>query len=262
MPNPALDHPAQAGTRLRVAADVHDHRVRVRSRPICPGVFIVHDIHLTERLRLEHGRERRRMHVVLGVLLRLDDFRVGQQQRPIVDGYLLAAIEQLGCAQRVRIVAALERIAQDQMAELRQKDRRQIAGTLAGQCHIDGLERRRCDQPVAEGHHESPVLARIGVGERGNVSFFDPPQWIRQQACMQIAFRVAGIGRRHQFRPRQIGHDQFGGRHESAVIGTARQVVTGSDPEFSHVRSVFVRSVVISPRRSTSSAASMSPSTS
>ena len=64
------------------------------------------------------------MHVVPCVLLRLDDFRVGEQQRTIVDGRLLAAIEQFGCAQRVRIVATLKRVAQDQMAKLGQKDRR------------------------------------------------------------------------------------------------------------------------------------------
>ncbi len=74
--------------------------------------------------------------VVLHVLLRLDDFRVGQQQRTGMDGGHLAAIEQLGRAQRVRIVATLERVAQDQMAELRQKDRRQIAGAVAGQRRI------------------------------------------------------------------------------------------------------------------------------
>ena len=79
---------------------------------------------------------------------------------------------------------------------------------------------------------------------------------------MQIALGVAGIRRRHQFRPRQIGHDEFGRRDQSAVIGAAREVMARGDPEFSHVRSVVLASVLISPRRSTSSAGSTSPSTS
>ena len=114
------------------------------------------------------------MHVVLGVLLRLDDLGVGQQQRAVVHGRELAAIEQFGGAQHVGIVAALERVAQDQMAELRQEDRRQVAGALAGQRHIHRLQRRRRDQPVAEIHHEGPVLARIGVGERGDIGWLTP----------------------------------------------------------------------------------------
>ena len=109
------------------------------------------------------------MQIVLDVLLRLDGFRIGQQQRPVMNGGELAAIEQLAGPQRVRIVATFKRVAQDQMAELGQKDRRQLAGALAGECHIQRLKRRRRYQPVSEVHHEGPVLARIGVGERGNV---------------------------------------------------------------------------------------------
>ena len=86
-----------------------------------------------------------------------------------MNGGRLAAIEQFGRAQRVGIVATLERVAQDQVAELGQKDRRQVAGALASQRDIHGLERGRSDQPVAEVDHKSPVLARIGVRDRSNV---------------------------------------------------------------------------------------------
>ena len=78
-------------------------------------------------------------------------------------------------------------------------------------------------------------------------------QRIGQQVRMQPAFGLAGIGRRHQFGPRQIGHDQFGRRDQPAMIGAARQMMAGGDPEFSHVRSVFMRSVLINPSRSTCS---------
>ena len=52
---------------------------------------------------------------------------------------------------------------------------------------------------------------------------------------MQIALGLAGIRRRHQFRPRQIGHDEFRRRHQPAVIGATREVMARGDPEFSHV---------------------------
>ena len=178
-----------------------------------------------------------------GVLLRLDHFGIGQQQRAVMHGGELAAIEQFGGAQHVGIVAALQRVAQDQMAELRQEDRRQIAGALAGQRHIDRLERRRRDQPVAEIHHEGPVLARIGIGERGDIGLRHRAQRIGQQARMQLTLGLAGVGRRHQFGPRQIGHDQFGRRQQPAMIATAREMMARGDPEFSHVRSLVMRSV-------------------
>ena len=76
---------------------------------------------------------------------------------------------------------------------------------------------------------------------------------IGHQARMQIALGVAGIRRRHQFGPRQIGHDEFGRRDQPAMIGAAREVMARGDPEFSHVRSVVLASVLINPRRSTSS---------
>ena len=181
------------------------------------------------------------MQVVLGMLLRLDHLRIGQQQRAVVNGRQLAAIEQLGRAQHIRIVAAFERVAQDQVAQLRQKDRRQVAGSFAGQRDIDRLQRRRRHQPVAEIHHEGPVFARVGIGERGDVRRRHRAQRIGHQARMQIALGVAGIRRRHQFGPRQIGHDEFGRRDQPAVIGAAREVMARGDPEFSHVRSVVLR---------------------
>ena len=109
------------------------------------------------------------MQIMLGMLLRLDHFGIGQKQRAVVNGGQLAPIEQFGCAQYIRVVAAFEGVAQDQVAQLRQKDRRQIAGTFAGQRDIDRLQRRRRHQPVAEIHHEGPVFAGVGIGKPGDV---------------------------------------------------------------------------------------------
>src|SRR5258705_140022 len=104
---------------------------------------------------------------------------------------------------------------------------------------------------------KADIAALADADARENWTFM---MAFREQACVQIVFGLAGVGRRHQFRPGQIGHDQFGRRHEPAMIGTAREVMARGDPEFSHVRSVVMRSVLIIPRRSTSSAGSMCPS--
>ena len=193
------------------------------------------------------------MLVVLGMLLRLDHLGVGQQQRAVVNGRQLAPVEQLRGAQYIRVVAAFERVAQDQVTQLRQKDRRQVAGPFSGQRDINRLQRRRRHQPVAEIHHEGPVFARVGIGNPGDVRARHRAQRVGHQARMQIALGVAGIGRRHQFGPCQIDHDEFRRRDQPAVIGAAREMMARGDPEFSHVRSVVLVSVLISPRRSTSS---------
>ena len=193
------------------------------------------------------------MQVVLGMLLRLDHLRIGQHQRAVVNGGQLAAIEQLRGAQYIGVVVALERVAQDQVAQLRQKDRRQVASPFSGQRDINRLQRRRRHQAVAEIHHEGPVFPRVGIGKPGDVRARHSAQRVGHQARMQIALGVAGIRRRHQFGPRQIGHDEFRRRHQPAVIGAAREMMARGDPEFSHVRSVVLVSVLINPRRSTSS---------
>ena len=202
------------------------------------------------------------MNVGLRVLLRLDHLGIGEQQRAVVHGGELAAVEQFGRAQHVGIVAAFECIAQDQMAELRQEDRRQVAGALAGQRHIHRLQRWRRHQPVAEIHHKSPVFPRVGIGQRCDVGRCDGAQRIGQQVRVQPQLGRAGVGRRHQFGPRQIGHDQFGRRQQPAMIATAGEVMAGGDPELSHVRSLVMLSFLIKPMRSTCSTGSSSPSTS
>ena len=200
------------------------------------------------------------MQVMLGLLLGLDDFGIGEQQRTLVKCRLLAAIEQFGRTQHVGIVAAFQRVAQDQMAELRDKNRRQIAGAAPGKADVDRLERWCRDQPVAKIHHKGPVLARIGISEDCDIGLRDRAKRIGQQARVQITLGLAGLVRRHQFGTRQIGHDQFGRRDQTSVIGAARQMMAGGYPEFSHLRFPLTWSVPINPNRSTSSAGSSSPS--
>jgi len=61
------------------------------------------------------------MEIGLRVLLRLDHLGIGEQERAVVNGGELAAIKQFGGAQHIGIVAALQRVAQDQVAELDRK---------------------------------------------------------------------------------------------------------------------------------------------
>ena len=176
MRDPPFDAAAQPLARLGIAAEIHRHGVRIRPRPVGPGVVVVHDVHLAERLRLQHGSQRRQMHVMPGMLLRLDHFRVGQQQAALMHAGKLAAIEQFGGAQGVRVLTAFQRVAQDQMAKLGQENRRQVAGAVPGQREIHRFQRRRGDQPVAKRHHEAPVLARVGIDERGDLGLRDRAQ--------------------------------------------------------------------------------------
>ena len=108
------------------------------------------------------------MQVVLGMLLRLDHLRIGQQQRAVVNGRQLAAIEQLRRAQYIGVVAAFERVAQDQVTQLRQKDRRQVAGPFSGQRDINRLQRR----PPSAGRGKfimKDQFSRVGIGQPGDV---------------------------------------------------------------------------------------------
>ena len=59
-----------------------------------------------------------------------DGFLVGGDQRAFVQGHALRAEEQLGGAQHERILAAVERIAQDHVHELIEEDVRDVCAPL------------------------------------------------------------------------------------------------------------------------------------
>ena len=120
------------------------------------------------------------------------------------------------------------------------------------------------DQVVAEREHHLPVLARIGVGDRGDLVRRDRPARLGQQRRVQRALGGAGLGRRHQLRPRQIDLEEFVGRNEPAARVAIEQMVAAGEPEVLHCDALrlTVACRVASAARSTCSAGSSSPSTS
>ena len=80
-------------------------------------------------------------------------------------GDALGAEEQLGGAHHTRIVNAVERVAQDQMHELIDEQRRRLADAVAHQLGIGCFQRLVAQQVIAEVDQQLPVLARVGVGD-------------------------------------------------------------------------------------------------
>ena len=102
-------------------------------------------------------------------LMRLDHLGVGEQQRAVVRRGALRPEEQLGRAQHVGVLAAVEGVAQDEVDELVEEERRHARAPVAHEREVGRLDAARRDQPVPEGEHEGPVLARVRVGDRGDL---------------------------------------------------------------------------------------------
>ena len=96
------------------------------------------------------------------------DFLVRRDQRALMQGHALGAEEQFSGAQHERILASIERIAQDDVHQLVEEDVRDL-GAGAHDIEIGCFQGRIARQAVAERDHHLPVLARIRVGNRGDV---------------------------------------------------------------------------------------------
>src|SRR5947209_7550200 len=163
MADPFLDHACKGLAGARIGADIQRHRECVRAAPIGPGTLRVDHVELARRFLSEHGQQRR----MVAVLLRLDDFRVGEERRAIMKGDALWPEKELAGAQYVGVIAFVQRIAQDEMNELVQEYWRRIADAVADEIEISCLDGARGKEPIAEREHYLPVLARIGIFERG-----------------------------------------------------------------------------------------------
>ena len=64
---------------------------------------------------------------------------------------------------------------------------------------------------VAKRDHHAPILARVSIGDRGDLGRSDRPAWIGEQRRVQRALDDARVRRRSQFRPRQIGLEKLVG---------------------------------------------------
>jgi hypothetical protein len=136
--------------------------------------------------------------------MRFDDLGIGEKHRAFMERDLLRPEEQLGRAKHVRIGTSVERVAQDEVDELVEEDRRGLAGAVPDEVEIGRLDARRGEEPVAEGDHHRPVLARLGVGERCDRGLRDRAARRRKEARMQRPLGVAGLVRRHQLGPGEI----------------------------------------------------------
>ena len=85
-----------------------------------------------------------------------------------MQGHALGAEEQFGGAQHERVLAAVERIAQDHVHELIEEDVRDLRAA-AHDIEIGRLQRAVAHQTIAKRDHHLPVLARIGVRDRGDL---------------------------------------------------------------------------------------------
>ena len=81
----------------------------------------------------------------------------------------LGAEKQFGRAHHLRILDAVERVAQDHVHELGDEQRRRIAEIAPHQLGIGRLQRLVAQQVVAESDQHLPVFARIGVGDGRDV---------------------------------------------------------------------------------------------
>ena len=146
------------------------------------GVVVVHDVDLGFGRDPQHRDQRRYRRVAFAC----DGFFVGRDQRALVQRHALRPEEQLGRAQHVRVVAAVERVAQDHVDELVDEQVRGL-GAAPHQIEIGRFQRAVAGQVIAEGEHDLPVLARVGVGDGGDLARRDRSARFGQQRRMQRA---------------------------------------------------------------------------
>ena len=158
--------------------------------------------------------------------MRLDHLGVGENRRAVVKRDPLRAKEQLGGAQDVGVLAAVERVAQDEVHELVQKQRRR-RGRAPRDVEIGGLDARRREQAFAEFEHHGPVLARVGVDDGGDLLRDDGTAGRGHQARVQATLGGAGLVRRNELRAGEVGEDQLVRDREPAAFRARRQVMPG-----------------------------------
>ena len=114
MLDPARDHSAERLQAAPAAGEIERHMEAVAVLEIVPGVVVVHHVDLGLRRNAQHRDQRRDRRVARAG----DGFLVGGDQRAFVQGQALRTEEQLGRAQHIGVVAAIERIAQDDVHQL------------------------------------------------------------------------------------------------------------------------------------------------
>ena len=106
MPEPAHHHVGKRREPAATDREIERGVKAVAASPIGRGIVVVQHVDFCVGGQPEHGHERRRMRA-----RPRDQLVVGGNQRAAMSGEPLRAEQQLGCAQRERIVAAVEQVA-------------------------------------------------------------------------------------------------------------------------------------------------------
>jgi hypothetical protein len=174
-----------------------------------------------------------------------------------VHGDALRAEEHFRGAQNPGVVALVEDIAQNDVNELVDKERRRAARPFTDQRQISRFDRRVAQQMVAERDHHGPVFSGVGVGNGRDFVGIDRTARIGHERCVQCFLDDARFGRRREFRSREIDFQELVGDDKPAALADIEEVMTAGEPEVLHLLFSLAR-----PTRSTSSTGSSSPSTS
>ena len=99
---------------------------------------------------------------------------------------------------------------------------------------IGRFQRRVAQQMIAERDHHLPVLARIRIGDRGDLAVADRAARIGQQRCMQRALDHAGFRRRRQLGPREIDLEESSVTTSPPPVVAVEQMMAAGEPEILH----------------------------
>src|SRR5205807_206306 len=108
------------------------------------------------------------------------------------------------------------------------------AEATAREVEVGRLDRPARGQTIAEREQQSPVLARVGVRDGGDLAGRDRPAWLGKQRRVQRALDHAGFGRRYELRPREVSLEELVGDDEPATVVAVEQMVSAGEPKILH----------------------------
>ena len=117
---------------------------------------------------------------------------------------LVGSEQQFGGEQNKGVFAPVEQVSQDQLNEMIEEQGRCVSDTAPDQIEIGSLQCPLSQKPVTKGDHQLPVLSGIIIAYRRNLCAGYAPAGGRAQARIQVLLRGTGLGRRKQFRSREV----------------------------------------------------------
>ena len=166
-------------------------------------------------------------------LVERDQLLIGQKHDAIFDMRALRTEQAFSGAQDLRVLAAIQRVAQDQLHKLRQKHDRQ-AQPFVHDGGIAILDGSGAVQAVAQGEEKLPILPRIGIGDRGQFQRRHRAARFGHKARMHRAFGGASLGRGNNLGAGQPCQQQFiRHQHAPSAIQPCKVMARGN-PKFRH----------------------------